>query len=611
MRILALAALVCACIPDPRGRCSKDLDCAGGVAGAFCAEGVCQAPPRVSLVEVPRGALARAGTATVRARIEGGAHGVASARATLGSGEAPGVAQTGGIWRFDLPLALAPAGVEGAVPFSVTALDDLGHAGAAQDSLLVDDRAPRISIDASSIPAAAVTRGTIVAVRVTVQDASAVTVASAAGAAVPQADGAYLIEADTSRAAAAAASADIAVTATDSAGNAATARASIPITRLRWIAQGTSSVIGIALTDQFSIATSANGNGLIASRGTGALKLISLGQGPLGDAVTDGANLITSRVDNRVCKVGLDGSLKWCCGPYGTLRTGPALMGDTVILAASGVSASTGGRLYAVYDSAGSCGRVPTGSPQIDFDFSAPSIAINGDVYIGAFDAVVAARFDGVGWSAPGPNPTPAPARYRGAPALRAPLPTGEQPLVLARTASAIDSYVFPPDPIHNAPAAPTTRVIAAQDTALTPVTLAEDGTAVAGTQDHTVVALNPDGSQRWSVSTSGLPSAAPTHGAGGVVYVVEDDGTLAALSIKDGATLWTFAAGAAIRTPPAVGCDRTLYFGTDAGAVFALSLDADQSGLASSTWPRAGHDVRGTGDARRPLRSAAGACLE
>ncbi len=607
VKALALAALVAGCLPAPGGRCESDANCEGGALGAFCAEGVCQAPPRVTLLEVPRGVLGRTATVTVRARVER-AHGVVTAKLALGAGSVAGIAEAGGTVRFEVPVSLAPAGVEGAVPISLSASDDLGHTAVAQDVLSVDDRAPRLGVDPTSIPAGAVVRGTVVAVRVTAQDLSAVTVASTGGAVVQQGDGTFLIQADTSRAPPAADRADIAITGTDIVGNSAAIQVSIPITRLRWIANDTASIIGIALTSDRVLATTVSANAMSVVRSTGSSSLLSLGQGAVGDPATDGSSLISARVDNRVCKVSLDGSPPLCCGLFGTLRAGPALLGSEVIVASSGTS-GTGGRLYAIRDFTGQCISPPTGMPLIDFDFSAPAIAADGTTYIGAYNAVYAARFDGLGWSPP--KITTAPARYRGAPALRAPLATGEQPVVFSRTASALDSYLFPADPITNPPPAPTTSTVAPAGTILTAPTLAEDGTLVVGTQDHTVVALNPDGSQRWSVHTSGLPSAAPTQGAGGVVYVGEDDGTLAALSIADGSTLWTWSAGAAIRTPPALGCDRTLYFGTDDGGVFALAIDGSQNGLANSSWPRAGHDVRGTGDARRPLRSATGACLE
>jgi outer membrane protein assembly factor BamB len=605
--LVLISALIAGCVPSPRGRCGADADCAGGAAGSFCAEGICQGPPRVTLLEVPRDVFGRAATATVRARVER-AHGVATARLALGAGSVAGVAEAQGSFRFEVPLSLAAPGVEGAVPISVTAMDDLGHAASAQDVLSVDDRAPRLSIDPVSIPAVAVVRGTVVAVRVTAQDLSAVTVTSPAGPAARQADGSFVIQVDTSRAAAAAALAEIDINGTDAVGNRSTIHASIPITRLRWMASaGSSTIVGLALSDGRVLTTSGSADAYSSQRATGSSVMLNLGRAAIGDLTTDGANIISTRVDNLICRVALDGSTHACCDPLATLRAGPALLGANIIFAASGTSGG-GGRLYALTDQS-NCNYNATGAPQIDYDFSAPAIGTDGNIYIGGYNSVVVAHFDGIGWDMP--NPTAAPARYRGSPALRPPLPTGEQPAIFSRTGGALDSFLFPKDPLHNAPPAPQTFTVAAPTAVLTAPALAEDGTLVVGTQDHTVVALNPDGSQRWSARTSALPSSAPTHGAGGVVYIGEDDGTLLALSILDGSTLWTFPAGAAIRTPPAPGCDRTLYFGTDAGTVFALALDENQNGLANSSWPRTGHDVRGTGDARRPLRSATGACLE
>ena len=66
--------------------------------------------------------------------------------------------------------------------------------------------------------------------------------------------------------------------------------------------------------------------------------------------------------------------------------------------------------------------------------------------------------------------------------------------------------------------------------------------------------------------------------------------------------------AGVPVRGPLAPGCDGVLYAATD-GAIVALVID--QPGLADSDWPKAAHDVRGTGDARRPLKSPTGGCLE
>jgi outer membrane protein assembly factor BamB len=112
----------------------------------------------------------------------------------------------------------------------------------------------------------------------------------------------------------------------------------------------------------------------------------------------------------------------------------------------------------------------------------------------------------------------------------------------------------------------------------------------------------------RWTATLPDSATAPPTHGAGGLLYVGTGSGDILALSETDGSTVWTWSTGAPIRGPLAPGCDGVLY-AASGGTVTALVIDA--AGLADSPWPKAGHDVRGTSDARRPLRSATGACLE
>jgi outer membrane protein assembly factor BamB len=141
-----------------------------------------------------------------------------------------------------------------------------------------------------------------------------------------------------------------------------------------------------------------------------------------------------------------------------------------------------------------------------------------------------------------------------------------------------------------------------------TPPTIAEDGTITVGSDDGHVAAISPTGSVLWRSSVGGNVAAPPTHGTGGIVYVGTSTG-ITALRLQDGATLWTFTTSAPVKTPPALGCDGVLYFGDDSGAVTALQTDS--TALADSPWPRGGHDVHGTGDARHLVRTPEGACVE
>jgi len=53
VRSTAPLLALCACLPDPLGRCQTNADCARGPAGSFCAENVCQGPPRGSIEALP------------------------------------------------------------------------------------------------------------------------------------------------------------------------------------------------------------------------------------------------------------------------------------------------------------------------------------------------------------------------------------------------------------------------------------------------------------------------------------------------------------------------------------------------------------------------------
>src|SRR5207248_11489815 len=101
------------------------------------------------------------------------------------------VAEPDGALGAQVPLSLAPAGVEGAVPFSIELRDDLGHVMALPASVKVDDRAPRVTVD--GVPAAPVLRGTQFSLHVTVEDMSAVTMAGT----TRNNDGSFTIGVDT------------------------------------------------------------------------------------------------------------------------------------------------------------------------------------------------------------------------------------------------------------------------------------------------------------------------------------------------------------------------------------------------------------------------------
>jgi hypothetical protein len=228
MAVLVLAA---GCAPDPGGSCGSDADCAGGAPGLFCAEGVCQSPPRATLVEVPTTLFARPQTATIRIRVErahGGA-GAASAVLRINGSTVRGAREPDGLLRFEVPLQLAPAGVEAMVPLEISVADDLGHSIVLHCVLSVDDLAPRVFIDADSVPSQPVSRGTVVHLRAHVFDASPVTVVASGSTLSPQADGSHVLAVDTGALDPSVTSAQAGLTATDAVGHSATSSARFAI----------------------------------------------------------------------------------------------------------------------------------------------------------------------------------------------------------------------------------------------------------------------------------------------------------------------------------------------------------------------------------------------
>jgi len=228
----AAAIALAACVPDPGGSCSLDADCEGGAPGLFCAEGVCQAPPHAAFEELPAVLFSRAQTAIVRVRVDrahGGAQGATGSLRINGS-SVEAVPEAPARLRFEVPLRLAPAGIEGTVPFEVSVSDDLGHASALSASFRVDDLAPRVSIDASSVPTQPVPRGTIVQLQARVSDGSAVTLqTSPATTLSPLPDGSFGMPVDTGALASSATAAEVVLTAVDAVGLRATAAARFPV----------------------------------------------------------------------------------------------------------------------------------------------------------------------------------------------------------------------------------------------------------------------------------------------------------------------------------------------------------------------------------------------
>ena len=636
-RALALAALglAAACLPDPRGRCARDADCSAGPTGSFCAEGVCQGAP-VATVEVPPAPLARSATAQVRVRVTRAHGGPAAATARFEAGALTGGAtrDADGALRIDVPCRFAPAGADASAPFAVFVADDLGHESRLAGALHVDDSGPAIAVDPASLPAAPVVRGTLLPLRVVLTDsAGAGSLRFSLGTAAAhdaslQPDGSFRAVVDTREAPPDAARADVHLIATDTLGNESRSSAAIALTRLKWSSQSStlSTVSGLALARDSLVVLTVNQRLGVATRDRGITSEAHLQLSDFhGNPVVDGAFVYTALVDGSVCKLGLDGTVAFCCASEGPIDGAPALgifpghqVGDppstAVIVATSGPTRG-GGRLVAFRQEQGVC-KSFISSPLSQQSLGTPAIAADGTVFVAGRGVVAAAVFDGRSWLPPQTfvkTPT-----YLGQPALAAPVQSGAgagQRLVLATTASTLASLSFSPASSPGAPPSVQLDVFLSpdatgQDLRSTSPVLAEDGTAIVGVPDDAaLVAIGPDGARRWSTTLPGRPAAAPVLGDGGLVYAATDDGTVTALDAATGARVWSAAAGGPIHATPVLGCDGVLYGATDTGGLFALVTDS--TGPSAGPWPREGHDPRGSGDARRVLRGPGGSCVE
>jgi len=100
------------------------------------------------------------------------------------------------------------------------------------------------------------------------------------------------------------------------------------------------------------------------------------------------------------------------------------------------------------------------------------------------------------------------------------------------------------------------------------------DGAIYAGTYDGRFLAYNPDGTLKWAVDTDGGITAGATIGVDGTIYVGTMNGTLYAFN-PNGTVQWTFTALGSIQTAPAIGADGTIYVGN--GYLYAIHPDGTQ----------------------------------
>ena len=135
---------------------------------------------------------------------------------------------------------------------------------------------------------------------------------------------------------------------------------------------------------------------------------------------------------------------------------------------------------------------------------------------------------------------------------------------------------------------------------------IAADGTIYVGSNSTIFFAVNPDGTEKWRVNSSG-PWYSPSVSGSGRIYVGTGSPENRLFAIRDDGTsrtvLWSFPSGGAggpVTTKPAVGTtgnsNGIVYFGSDDGALRAVNSSGTQ------LWR---FDVPGLPGPPNPIRSS------
>lgn len=106
------------------------------------------------------------------------------------------------------------------------------------------------------------------------------------------------------------------------------------------------------------------------------------------------------------------------------------------------------------------------------------------------------------------------------------------------------------------------------------------------------VYAVDRYGKLKWQVQPKHVMRTSPTLAADGSIYIASDDG-LSALN-PDGSEKWNLSTPGA-GSSPALGADGTAYY--VCGMIWVCAVQGIHSPLMKSTWPRINHDSGNTGN--------------
>jgi outer membrane protein assembly factor BamB len=106
---------------------------------------------------------------------------------------------------------------------------------------------------------------------------------------------------------------------------------------------------------------------------------------------------------------------------------------------------------------------------------------------------------------------------------------------------------------------------------------------------------LNPaNGSIKWVEPTRDMVKSSPAIASDGTIYIGSNDKSIYAFN-PDGTEKSRFEAGGSVNSGPSIWSDGTIYFTSSDGKLTALS-GTRGIGLADSPWPKFRHDLINNG---------------
>jgi outer membrane protein assembly factor BamB len=99
---------------------------------------------------------------------------------------------------------------------------------------------------------------------------------------------------------------------------------------------------------------------------------------------------------------------------------------------------------------------------------------------------------------------------------------------------------------------------------------------AFGGGHDGGVIAVNTDGTLKWTFNTPGRVTTSPALAVDGTIYSGCYDGNLYAIN-EDGTLKWTFPTAGRVERPASIGLDGTIYFPSMDGKVYAANPDGTE----------------------------------